>query len=254
MGKVEAHVKDWKKEKVAELTDLIKKNPVIGILNLEELPSSQFQTIRGKLRGDIKIITAKKSLISRAFQNTKNEDMIEWLKGSPALLLTKSNPFKVFRIIKKNKSLSPIKPGQVAPYDLIAEPGETPFAPGPIIGELGQLGIKAKIVAGKINIMKKAVVVKQGESASDLAASILLKLGFKPIEVGLNLVAIKEEDIIYTPELLDIDYESKLMTAYVHARNLVLNTGLIVKDLIKDILAKAHFNALMLNGVINFDS
>ncbi len=253
MGKVTAYVKDWKKKRVAELTRLIKEYPVVGLLNLEELPSSQFQIIRGQLRNNILIKTAKKPFIIRAFQATKNDDMIERIRKSPALVLTKLNPFKVYQLIKKNKSLSPIKPGQTAPKDLIVPAGETPFAPGPIIGELGQIGVKAKIIAGKINVLKDAVVVKAGEPAGDLATSILMRLGVKPIEVGLNLVAIKEDGTIYTSDMLDLDVEAMISTAYTHAKNLVLNTGMFVPSLIKELLQKAQMNALILNGVVNPD-
>ena len=41
--------------------------------------------------------------------------------------------------------------------------GPTPFAPGPIIGELGMLKIKAGIEAGKVVIKEDAHVAKKGD-------------------------------------------------------------------------------------------
>ncbi|MBN1923329.1 MAG: 50S ribosomal protein L10 [Nanoarchaeota archaeon] len=251
MVKTEAHVKDWKKKKVAELTKIVKENPVIGTINLESLPSSEFQIIRAHLRDDVLIKTAKKHFILEALKANKHNDLAEKVEGPTALILTKLNPFKVYKLIEKNKSLSAIKPGQEAPHDLIVPAGDTPFTPGPIIGELGQIGVKAKIVAGKISVLKDAVVVREGEPAGALAASILLRLGVKPIEVGLNLVAIKEEGTIYTPDMLSIDVESMIATAYTYAKNLVLNTGMFVSALIRELLQKAQLNALILNGVVN---
>ena len=251
MEETQSFVKDWKKEKVSTLTKLIKEYPVVGLLNLEELPSSQFQTIKLGLKNEMKIVTSRKSFITRAFKASGNEDMISMIKGAPAVILTKLNPFKIFNLIKQNKSLSAIKAGQESPKDLIVKKGETPFTPGPIIGELGQLGIKAKIMSGKIHVLKDSIVVKKGEPASGLAATILAKLDVKPIEIGLNVTAMKEDNTIYTPDVLDVDIESMIMTGYAQAKNLVLNTGLLIPALMKELLMKAHFNALILNGVIN---
>ena len=48
--------------------------------------------------------------------------------------------------LEKSKSNAPAKPGQTAPSDLVLPAGETPFTPGPMIGELGQLGIKTESI------------------------------------------------------------------------------------------------------------
>lgn len=253
MSEVKAFVKDWKKQKVTKLVDLIKTYKVVGLLNIEHLPSNQLQVIKGKIRNEVLIRINKKSFILRALKALGYNDLADSMKGAPALILTNINPFKLYKLIDKNKSKSTIKVSQIAPFDLIIPAGETPFTPGPIIGELGSIGVKAKIIAGKISILKDAVVVKEGEPAGEIASTILAKLGIKPIEIGLNLVSVKEDDTIYTLDELSIDVEQMIMTAYVQAKNLVLNTGLIVKDLIEDILIKAQFNALMLNGIINPD-
>ncbi|PIX44111.1 50S ribosomal protein L10, partial [archaeon CG_4_8_14_3_um_filter_38_5] len=65
MEETQSFVKDWKKEKVSTLTKLIKEYPVVGLLNLEELPSSQFQTIKLGLKNEMKIVTSRKSFITR---------------------------------------------------------------------------------------------------------------------------------------------------------------------------------------------
>jgi len=41
--------------------------------------------------------------------------------------------------------------------------GDTPFKPGPIIGDLQKVGIKAKIQGGKIVITDDSLVVKKAE-------------------------------------------------------------------------------------------
>ncbi|MFA5333737.1 MAG: 50S ribosomal protein L10 [Candidatus Nanoarchaeia archaeon] len=244
-------VKPWKKEKVTEVIELLKKYPTIGIIDATSLPSKQLQVIRNNIRNEVLIKDVKKSFLIRAFEQTNNKDLAEKIKGSPVLLLTKKNAFSLNKIIEKNKSKSAIKPGQLAPFDLIIPAGETPFTPGPVIGEFGQLGVKAKIVAGKINVLNDSVVVKEGAKASDLAASMLMRLGIKPIQIGLNLVAAKEDNIIYSKADLSIDVESMIATAYSQAKNLALNTKLLVKEFITDFLMKAQLEALMLNGIVH---
>ncbi len=246
-----AIVKPWKKEKVAEIIELLKKYPTLGLIDSTTLPSKQLQAIRGNIRDEVLIKDYKKSLLLRAFEESKNNELADKIQGSPILLLTKTNAFKLNKLIEKNKSKSAIKPGQIAPFDLIIPAGETPFGPGPVIGEFGQLGVKAKIVAGKINILSDSVVVKAGEKASDLASSMLARLGIKPIEIGLNLIAVKEGEIIYSKADLSINAESMIATAYSQARNLVINAKIIIKDFIADFLTKAQMEALMLNGIVH---
>ena len=38
-----AHVAEWKKEEVKELTDLINKYDVVGLVDLENIPAKQLQ-------------------------------------------------------------------------------------------------------------------------------------------------------------------------------------------------------------------
>ncbi|MDD4352989.1 MAG: 50S ribosomal protein L10 [Candidatus Nanoarchaeia archaeon] len=246
-------IKPWKKEKVSEVIELLKKYSTIGVIDVTNLPSKQLQVIRSNIRNEVIIKDVKKSFLIRAFEQTNNKDLIDKMQGSPVLLLTKYNAFKLNKIIEKNKSKSAIKGGQIAPFDLIIPAGETPFTPGPVIGEFGQLGVKAKIVAGKINVLNDSIVTKSGEKVSELAASMLMRLGIKPLEIGLNLIAVKEGSTIYSKADLNIDIESMLGIAYSQAKNLALNSTLIIKEFIIDFLMKAQLDALMLNGIVHPD-
>ena len=72
------------------------------------------------------------------------------LKGMPALIFTKENPFSLFKTLKKSKTNAPAKANQTAPFDLIVPKGPTSFAPGPVIGELAILGIKSGVEINEI--------------------------------------------------------------------------------------------------------
>ncbi|MDD2678788.1 MAG: 50S ribosomal protein L10 [Candidatus Nanoarchaeia archaeon] len=251
MKKDEAQIKPWKKDKVSEISELLKKYQTIGLIDATSLPSKQLQIIRGNIRKQALIQKIKKSFLTRALEQTNNADLSKKIQGSPIIIFSNLNPFKLNKLIEKNKSESPIKPGQTAPFDLIIPAGETPFTPGPVIGEFGQLGVKAKIVAGKINVLKDSIVVKEGEKASPLAASMLMRLGIKPVSIGLNLIAAKEENTIYSKQDLSIDIESMISAAYAQAKNLAINAGILIKEFISEFLAKAQQNALIINGIVH---
>ncbi len=280
MAKVKARVKQWKKDEVNELVSLIKKYDIIGLADLRTMPSRQLQELRHKMREGVLIKVSKKNLIKLAFEKTGHDELINYLEGiMPALIFTNMNPFKLSKIIENSTSPAPIKAGQEAPKDLIVPEGNTPFEAGPIIGDLAKIGVKAKIQKGKIVVIQDSVVAERGEPVGQLAASILLRLGVEPMEVGLNLVCAEEEETIFEKEVLHVSRDElikKLFKAgsnalnialetqyfteqtleilinksYNQMRNLVLSTGFFVPELAKDILFKAQNNAVRLKHTV----
>ena len=242
-----AHVAAYKKETVKKITKLIADNPIVGIVDMENLPAQQLQKMREKLRGKVTIFMTKKRLMKIAFEQAGKEypdiqKLQDHFKGMPALIFTSDNPFALFRTIKQNKSPAPAKAGQEAPKDIEVKAGPTPFAPGPIIGELGQFGIKTGVEGGKIAIKSDAVVCRQGEKISSKLAGILTRLGINPMEVGLDLIAIYEEGTIFTKDVLDVDEDQmreNFMLAASEAFNLSVEISFITRDNIQTLLSKA---------------
>jgi large subunit ribosomal protein L10 len=104
--------------------------------------------------------------------------------------------------------------------------------PGPIIGELGQLGIKTGVEGGKVAIKADKVLVKEGEEINAKQASLLLRLGETPMEIGLDITAIYENGIMYDKKVLDIDetkFAADLMTAISQARGLAIELHIQAK-------------------------
>jgi large subunit ribosomal protein L10 len=223
---------------------LIAKYPIIAILNLENLPARQLQKMKTKLRKDVEIRMTKKPVIKQALKESDKPNIIklsEHLNGMPALLLSKENPFRLFKMLKQSKSAAPIKAGQISPKDIILPSGPTPFAPGPIIGELGMLKIKAGIEGGKVVIKQDAHVASKGDVVSAQLSSLLLRLGIEPMEIGLNLVALYENGEILTSDILDIDQDAfmaKLQGAARDAMNLAVDIAYPSKDTIVLLLQK----------------
>ena len=61
-------VPSWKMEAVSELIKLIESYPVIGVLDIADLPAKQFQLMRQKLRGKAEIVVSKNTLVSIAIK------------------------------------------------------------------------------------------------------------------------------------------------------------------------------------------
>ena len=250
-SKVKAHVADYKKEIVKNLVKLINENPIIAVVNMENLPAPQLQTMRAQLRGKFFITMTKRRLIKLAIEATKAkkkgvEQLEAHLGGMPALIFTKENPFRLSKTLQKSKSPAPAKADQTAPRDIIVNKGATSFAPGPIIGELAIAGIKAGVEAGKVAIKEDIVVVRAGEKIKPKVAEILLRLGIQPMEVGLDLVAVYENGLIYKRDVLSVDeaeYKNRLANASRWAFNLANYVSYPTKETIKLLIGKAFNDA-----------
>ena len=245
------HVAEWKKEIVKKLKEDIKNYDVIGVVNLENLPTLQLQRIKQKLKGKVNLVVTKKNLIRIAIEESENskkniKELNNNLKGMSALLLTNEEPFKLFKTLKQNKSKAPAKPGQISNKDITIEPGPTPFPPGPIIGELAQIGLQASVEQGKVTIKKGGLVVKEGQKIKPEVAAILSRLGIEPMEVGIDLLATYSNNEILTKNILDIneeEYINNIKIANIYANYLAIQTGYTTKDTIKLLLIKAFNNA-----------
>ncbi|MBI2147053.1 50S ribosomal protein L10 [Candidatus Woesearchaeota archaeon] len=246
-----AHISKQKQDTVAQFAQLLKEYPIVGAVNMENMPASQLQTMRAQLRGTVVLLMTKRRLLKIAIGKAKQdrpgiEQILPYLKGMPALLFTKENPFVIYKTIQKSKSSAPAKAGQIAPNDIKVSAGPTPFAPGPIIGELGACKIKAGIEAGKVTIKEDTIVAQEGDVITDKLASILSRLGIQPMEIGLNVEAIYENGAIYTKSVLGVDekeYIANIQTAAQWAFNLAIEAGVLTKETTEFMLAKAFMDS-----------
>lgn len=245
MNKIEPHVSEAKKKEVEDIKRLVREYPIIGVVNMENLPALQLQRMKNQLRGIIFIKMTKKRLIYIALDQIKDENLLklkEQIKGMPALIFTKENPFRLYKLLDKSKSNAPAKPGQIAPHDIVITAGPTNFTPGPMIGELGQVGLKTGVEGGKIVIKEDKTIVKGGEVIKPKVADILTKMGIEPMQIGLNLIATYEKGVIFTKDILAVDeqkYIDDIKQSYIDAMNLALNSAYIVKETAEELIKKA---------------
>jgi len=237
-----------KQQEVEAVKTALLKYDGVCIFDLSQLPSKQLQFLRHKLRDKIQIEVRKKRFIKLAIQQVQQQrdfsSLLPYLEqGIPALIFTNDDPFKVYNVIKQSKSAAPAKAGQLAPKDLVIEPGPTSFPPGPIIGELGQAGIIAAVEQGKVVIKKETVIAKKGDIITQKKADVLMKLGIQPMEVGMKILVAYQSGILYPQDILDVDEETylqNLKAAALSAFHLTLAIVYITPENISQLIRKAY--------------
>ena len=246
-----AHVAKWKFGEVEQVTNLLINKKIVGIAEIGGIPAPQLQKMRENIRDKAQIRCVKNSLILRALDEAdkkvkginglKNE-----IKGQAAIIATDMNPFKLFKEIKTTRTMAPAKGGETATHDIEVKTGDTPFKPGPVVGELQKAGIPAAIQEGKVVIKTDKVIVPAGERIPADAAQMLTRLEIFPIEIGMNLNAVFADGTIYKPDVLDIDMDKfmiQLRQASSNAFSLAIEAAWPNKLTIKQLLLKAHSNA-----------
>ena len=90
---MKAHVSEAKKKEVKRLTELIRKYSAIGVIDMENMPAKQLQSMRALIRGNVELIVSKKRLMKIAIENCKNDKkgvdrLEEFLTGMPSFMFT----------------------------------------------------------------------------------------------------------------------------------------------------------------------
>jgi len=244
-----------KKKVVEELKKLIEGNKTILLASIKNLPGSQFQDIKKKLRGKATIKVPKKNITIIAIDSSKNkelENLKEQIKESTAILFSKMDCFELALELEDTKSPTKAKAGQIAPEDIEIPEGPTDLVPGPAISELGALGIKIQIDKGKILIKEAKIIVKKGGKISQGACDIMNKLGIKPFTIGfVPLAAYDSEDKkIYLNIKVNREEAIKnLKEAYGKALPFAVAITYPSKETIGFLLAKANSHAKVLEAL-----
>ncbi|MBS3085720.1 50S ribosomal protein L10 [Candidatus Pacearchaeota archaeon] len=244
---------------VDELVELASTKRTILIASTKNLPDSQFQDIRKKLRGKVIIKVPKKSIMFRAIEKIEKgaiKHLKEQITGDIAIIFSDLDAFDVATELVKNKVAAKAKIGQEAPTDIEIEVGPTDLVPGPAISELGSLGIQIEIKEGKIHIRKPKVIAKKGEKISEGAAGIMNKLDIKPFTVGFEpLVAFdtKEEKMYLNIKIDPQGTIAELKYAFNRALAFVVSIGYANEDTIKFLISKASSHEKALSNLININ-
>lgn len=268
-----------KKERIVQrILSLTNNYKTIAMSKLYKVRAAQLMELRKKFRKDMEIIVIKNKVASIALKQTNLsniEDFIKEIKGQSALIFTNIDPFKLYMLLEKNKVNLPARPGDIATEDIVIPAGNTGMAPGPILSEFKEAKIPTRIDSGSIWVSKDTVVANKGDSISPKLASLLSKLGIKPVRAGLSVSIAWYDGSIYHEKDMKLDieeYKRLIQDAYANAkalateasyptketlplivirceneaRSLAIGSGYISKDIIKDILTKCNNDAMIL--------
>ncbi len=243
-----------KAKEVEEIENVIRQYKVIALADLQKVRAAQLQELRKKLQNDAHLRVIKNTLVKRALDESKNKPNLDKLKdhltGSKIFLFTDLNPFKLVLLLERSKVKTTAKAGDVAAFDVVVPAGNTGQPPGPIISQLGAVGLKTRIESGSVWINKDTLVAKKGEIISERLAAVLSKLGIKPVEAGLSLKAVYDDGMIISEDQLHLDIEAtkrEVEEAYKTAFYLSVNSAYTIPENIRLLLQKAHQEAYKLS-------
>ncbi len=239
-----------KTKEVEGVRDLIKQYKSVGIASLQKVRAAQLQELKKKLENSAYLRVTKNTLVQRAIDGCKDKPGIEKLKdlltGSNVFLFTNLNPFKLALLLEKSRVKTTAKAGDKAAEDVIVPAGNTGLPPGPIISQLGSVGLPTRIEAGSVWISRDTFLAKKGDVIDARLASVLSKLGLKPVEAGLSLRGMYDDGLIMTGKQLRLDLEATkhdVEEAHASAFNLSLNAAYPMAENAKFLIQFAHRNA-----------
>lgn len=255
-AKSDHKIDERKIKQVKEIAEKIKESRSILIVDVKSIPSRQFQEIRKRLRGKADIKIARSSIIKRAIDKASvgAKALEEYVKEDTALFFSQLDPFELSAMLSENKTPVKAKAGDIAQSDIHIDAGPTELVPGPVISELGSLGLKIAVEDGKITIKESKVIVKTGEKISENASSFMNKMDIKPFSIGFTPLAAydNQDKKVYTN--IRIDKEAVLKEAKEsHARAFAFAIKLAYpcQDTIKMLLGKASLEYNKLNSFVN---
>lgn len=266
---------------VDEITKLINQHKIVGIASLQKVRAPQLQAFKKNLAGTVLMRVIKNKLMKMAIENCKDKPDLkkleEHLEGSNVYLFTDLNPFNLALTLERGKVKTTAKSGDIAAFDVVVPSGNTGQPPGPIISQLNAAGLPTRIESGSVWVSRDTLVVRKGEVIDERIASVLSKLGIKPVESGLAMNFVYDDGLIITRDQLRIDVDKTkqsigsaqaeafalslsiaypttdsitalLQVAHREAYALSINAAAPTKDTIGDLIRKAHTEMLSLSS------
>ena len=271
---------------VEEIKKLIERYKVIGIASLQKVRAAQLQEFKKNLADKVHMRVAKNTLMKRAIEELKEKPELkkleEHLTGANIFLFTNLNPFKLALLLEKGRVRTTAKAGDIAAIDVIVPAGNTGQPPGPIISQLNAVGLPTRIESGSVWINKDTLVARKGEVISERLATVLSKLGIKPVEAGLVMKVAYDDGLIITQDQLRINIEETkkivgkayadsfalslsvayptrenaeilIQMAHGEAYSLAINAAVPTKETVKDLIRKAYVEMLSLSSRVSIE-
>lgn len=250
----------WKKEAIAQLQELLEKYPVIAAADLTKVRSSQIHELRKRLRDRVLMVVTKNNLLRKSVELSGSNqgrvgEYVKDLQGSNILLFTDVNPYSLIILLDKSKVRVPAKAGDIATGEITIPAGNTGIPPGPVISEFGEIKVQTRIEGGSIWVAKDSIVARKGDLITPKMASVLSKLGLKPMEAGLTLSTAYDNGTILRSQDLVLDigaYRQDVLMAVRNAFSVSLDAGYTTPENAPRILGKGMNEAIAIAVAAGF--
>jgi large subunit ribosomal protein L10 len=243
-----------KTKEIEEITQLVNQHSVLGVASLQKVRAAQLQAFKRNLTGQVYMRVLKNTMIKRAIDSCQDKPGLkkieEYLRGPNVYLFTNQNPFRLALTLEKEKVKTTAKAGDIAAFDVVIPAGNTGQPPGPIISQLNSVGLPTRIESGSVWVSKDTLVVRKGGVIDERLASVLSKLGIKPVESGLAMNVAYDEGLIITKDQLRINVDeirNSIKSAHSDAFALSLSIAYPAKESLVALLQIAHLEAYALS-------
>jgi large subunit ribosomal protein L10 len=233
---------------VESTAKLLGEYKLIGAADLTKVGSGMLQDLRKQLRGQVTIKGIKNTLMRISMEKVGlqgTEDFLANIKGQNIYIFSNGNPFTLAMTLHRNKVRVIAKAGDTALEDIVVPAGNTGLSPGPIISKFGGLSIRTRIEAGNIWVVSDTEVAKAGDEISEDLADLLVRLGVRAAEMGLEIKAVYEDGVVIPREelILDLDvYSGRLARALSEAYQVAINAAYVTPVTVMPLIAMAAQN------------
>ena len=243
-----------KVDTIRKINEYAEKYSVLALAKIRKVRARQMMTLRKQFRDEMNIVVAKNKISKMGLKNRKKniENFIERIIDQNAIIFTEMNPFKIQLLLDKNKVDLPARVGDIATDPVTLPSGNTSIPPGPVLSEFKEMKVPTKIDAGSIFISRDTEVLKIGEVIKPKLASLLSRLGLKPIKAGLSISAAYMDGVVFSGEDLRLDleeYRVKIQKAHNSTLALSIEATYLTKETIPIILGNAALTAKALTLV-----
>ena len=247
-----------KAKQYARIKELASKYDVVALANLNKVRSTQIMELRRKFRGELVLAVAKNRIATKALDSIKKENLKTLnssLTGQNLFLFTNMNPFKLNLLLEKGKIYLPAKAGDIATEDIVVPAGNTGIPPGPVLSEFKDSKVITKIESGSIWVTKDTVVASPGEAINTRLASLLSKLGMKPIKAGMALSMVYWNGLLIAEKDVRLNIESFISDIGLSARqafNVAFEAKYPAKEVLTVLLVDSMTKALAVAAKANY--
>ncbi|MBQ03400.1 50S ribosomal protein L10 [Candidatus Bathyarchaeota archaeon] len=231
---------------------LLDEYKLIGAADLTKVGSGMLQDLRKQLRGQVTIKGIKNTLMRISMEKVglhETKDFLSQIKGQNIYIFSNGNPFSLAMTLHRNKVRVFAKAGDTALEDLIVPAGNTGLSPGPIISKFGDLAIRTRIEAGNIWVVNDTKVAKTGDEISEDLSDLLVRLGVRAAEMGLEIKAVYDNGSVIPRDELILDigvYSERLLRAFNGAYQISLKAAYVTPLTIMPLISLVASNVMKL--------